>query len=90
MTNDSQVCDFKLPAGSSLQSTTQSSTCHSHSHDQDAGHSHSHSTPLSAAAQEHGHTHEIMDHPGKFTERDMPNHEGRDWKERAFTVGIGG
>lgn len=28
--------------------------------------------------------------PGKFAERDMPDYTGRNWTERAFTVGIGG
>ena len=28
--------------------------------------------------------------PGSFLGREMPIVEGRDWKERAFTVGIGG
>ena len=51
---------------------------HSHAHD---GHAHAH------GAQEHGHTHEHMDHPGKFTARELPNYEGRDWDERAFTIG---
>lgn len=27
---------------------------------------------------------------GKYSERDMPDYSGRDWTERAFTVGIGG
>jgi urease accessory protein len=27
---------------------------------------------------------------GKFSERDLPDYSGRDWTERAFTVGIGG
>jgi len=27
---------------------------------------------------------------GKFNERDLPDYSGRDWTERAFTVGIGG
>ncbi|MEM1109962.1 MAG: urease accessory protein UreG [Planctomycetota bacterium] len=35
------------------------------------------------------HTHEPMDHPGRFEERD-PAQEGRDYTQRAFTVGIGG
>ena len=60
---------------------------HSHSHDE-ASHSHSHDN--GNAAKDHGHTHEIMEHPGKFTMRDMPTYDKRDWKERAFTVGIGG
>ncbi|KZM21490.1 uncharacterized protein EKO05_0006171 [Ascochyta rabiei] len=54
---------------------------HSHSHD---GPSHSH------AAADHGHTHEILDGPGSFVGREMPIIEGRDWEDRAFTVGIGG
>jgi hypothetical protein len=56
---------------------------HSHSHD-DAPHSHA------AAAADHGHTHEILDGPGSFLGREMPIIEGRNWEERAFTVGIGG
>lgn len=60
---------------------------HSHSHDE---HSHDHSHEHSHAEDAHGHTHELMEHPGKFAERDLPDHSGRNWKERAFTVGIGG
>lgn len=54
---------------------------HSHSHD---GVSHSH------GGGDHGHTHEILDGPGSFLGREMPIIEGRNWEERAFTVGIGG
>jgi len=36
----------------------------------------------------HGHTHEHLDHPGHFHERELPL--DRDFKKRAFTVGIGG
>lgn len=54
---------------------------HSHSHD---GVSHSHATG------DHGHTHEILDGPGSFLGREMPIIEGRNWEERAFTIGIGG
>ncbi|KAJ3021884.1 hypothetical protein HKX48_007564 [Thoreauomyces humboldtii] len=50
-----------------------------HSHD----HSHDH------GGNDHGHTHEAMEHPGRYIERDSPLAH-RDWKERAFTVGIGG
>jgi hypothetical protein len=39
---------------------------------------------------QHGHTHEHLEHPGKFAERDLPDYSGRDWVERGFTVGIGG
>jgi len=56
---------------------------HGHSHPHvhgEHGHDHMH---------EHGHTHEQMDHPGLFHERRMPL-AGRDFKRRAFTVGIGG
>src|SRR6185503_5073284 len=35
-----------------------------------------------------GHTHEHLDHPGHFHDRDMPLH--RDFSRRAFTVGVGG
>ncbi len=35
-----------------------------------------------------GHTHEHLDHPGHFHDRDQPL--DRDFKQRAFTVGIGG
>ncbi len=51
-------------------------------------HSHSHSHDFNAI--EHGHSHEILDGPGSYILRDMPIVEGRDWNERAFTVGIGG
>jgi urease accessory protein len=36
----------------------------------------------------HGHTHEHLEHPGHFHERELPL--DRDFKRRAFTVGIGG
>ena len=35
-----------------------------------------------------GHTHEHADHPGHFHDRDLPL--DRDFKQRAFTVGVGG
>ncbi|XP_021366578.1 uncharacterized protein LOC110458925 [Mizuhopecten yessoensis] len=50
--------------------------------DANGGHAHSH-------GNEHGHTHEIMDGPGRYTDRDVPLTR-TDWIERAFTVGIGG
>ncbi|KAG9228518.1 urease accessory protein [Amylocarpus encephaloides] len=56
------------------------------SHSHDGGPSHSHDQP----AGDHGHTHEILDGPGSFMGREMPIIEGRNWSERAFTVGIGG
>ncbi|GMI38452.1 hypothetical protein TeGR_g5043 [Tetraparma gracilis] len=39
----------------------------------------------------HGHSHEHLEHPGNFSERDTAAPKpGRDYKERAFTVGLGG
>lgn len=74
------VCDVK--SGSNTIASMQE-----HSHPGSHSHSHSHG---GSSAVEHGHTHEIMDHPGKFGERDVPNYASRNWNERAFTVGIGG
>ncbi|XP_077998366.1 urease accessory protein UreG-like [Glandiceps talaboti] len=65
-----------IKAGYVGPSTHQHSHGHSHSHSHDHGH-------------EHGHTHEIMEDPGKYTDRDKPVTRGN-WKQRAFTVGIGG
>jgi urease accessory protein len=59
---------------------------HSHSHDGAHAHSHDHA----GSAVNHGHTHEILDGPGSYMGREMPIIEGRNWSERAFTVGIGG
>jgi urease accessory protein len=81
------VCDFKLAPGQGSAALEQQAQQHVHTHDSSsAPHSHHHGDP----AKEHGHTHEIMENAGKFSERDLPNHENRDWEERAFTVGIGG
>lgn len=60
-----------------------------HSHDGLAPHSHSHDGSGFSAA-EHGHTHEKLDGPGSYLGRELPLIEGRDWNDRAFTVGIGG
>ena len=57
-----------------------------HSHDGGAPHTHSHEFN----AAEHGHSHEILDGPGSFLGRELPIVEGRDWTDRAFTIGIGG
>ncbi|KAI2794643.1 putative urease accessory protein ureG-like [Penicillium oxalicum] len=57
-----------------------------HSHSHDGGIGHSHDDPFNG----HGHSHEILDGPGSYVNREMPLIEGRDWKDRAFTVGIGG
>lgn len=42
----------------------------------------------SGAPEGNGHTHEFMDHPGHFHDRQAPLH--RDFRQRAFTVGVGG
>ncbi|KAI9824580.1 MAG: hypothetical protein M1832_001670 [Thelocarpon impressellum] len=55
-----------------------------HSHDDAASHDHSHAAP------DHGHSHEILNGPGSYEGREMPIIEGREWRDRAFTVGIGG
>ena len=60
---------------------------HSHSHDGLSLHAHSHDGFNTA---EHGHSHEILHGPGSYAHREMPIITGRDWNERAFTVGIGG
>ncbi len=51
------------------------------------------STQLRARRRAHSHTHEHLDSPGDFNKREtgLPAHwRGRDWRQRAFTVGIGG
>ncbi|EEA22663.1 hypothetical protein TMatcc_001503 [Talaromyces marneffei ATCC 18224] len=64
------------------------STGHTHSHDNGLSHSHDGSDDFGG----HGHSHEIYDGPGSYINREQPlsQHEGRDWKDRAFTIGIGG
>ncbi|KAG7088398.1 hypothetical protein E1B28_012396 [Marasmius oreades] len=47
-------------------------------------HSHSHSQG------DHGHTHEHYTNAGRYSERDLPDFSGRNFKERGFTIGIGG
>ncbi|RYC60608.1 hypothetical protein CHU98_g5611 [Xylaria longipes] len=59
----------------------------SHSHDGVTSHTHSHD---GISAADHGHSHEILDGPGSFLGREMPIVEGRNWHDRAFTIGIGG
>ncbi|CAH7686836.1 urease accessory protein [Phakopsora pachyrhizi] len=69
---------FDIPQNQhQLRGTSIGSISHNHDHNHDHDH-------------DHGHSHEILDHPGKFLERDLPDFSGRDWSERAFTVGIGG
>lgn len=56
-------------------------------------HSHAHESGISHSHDDfggHGHSHDILDGPGSYLNREMPLIEGRDWKDRAFTIGIGG
>ncbi|CAN0488489.1 unnamed protein product [Ectocarpus sp. 12 AP-2014] len=74
---------------------------HGHGHDGDYGHGHSHAHgsghgkeehPVDSqnpTLAEHGHTHEHMDHPGFFADREPPQPD-RALAERSYTVGIGG
>ena len=55
-------------------------------------HSHAHAC-LPPRRRAHSHSHEHLDSPGDFNKREtgLPAHwRGRDWRQRAFTVGIGG
>ncbi|ERS94970.1 urease accessory protein [Sporothrix schenckii 1099-18] len=63
---------------------------HMHSHDGGITMHASHGHDFSVSAAEHGHSHEILDGPGSFLGREMPIVEGRNWEDRAFTIGIGG
>lgn len=74
-----------LPIANLLPLSNSSNMSATHSHD--AAHGHSHDGP---SAVEHGHSHEILDGPGSYLGREMPIIEGRNWNDRAFTVGIGG
>lgn len=82
-----QLVSGSLSLASPIPSNTRFAMSHSHTHE---GASHSHSHDGGFNAQEHGHSHEILDGPGSYVGREMPITEGRDWSERAFTVGIGG
>ncbi|GBE85244.1 CobW/HypB/UreG, nucleotide-binding domain-containing protein [Sparassis latifolia] len=66
-----------------LSASVTSQAPHSHTHEP-GGATHSH------GAGEHGHTHEHLENPGKYAERDMPNYSSRNFEERGFTIGIGG
>jgi urease accessory protein len=95
------VCKFtgNLSTGSNVPAA------HSHSHDHEsASHSHSHD-PAVEHGHTHEHLEHagiillvlssnlpVLIRPflGKFGERELPDYSGRDFKERGFTVGIGG
>jgi len=55
-----------------------------------SAHSHNSATHSHDNLPQHGHSHDILDGPGSYVGREMPLAEGRDWNERAFTIGIGG
>lgn len=50
----------------------------------------SHPHDHGAVLEDHGHSHEILHGPGSYLRREMPIVQGRNWSDRAFTVGIGG
>jgi urease accessory protein len=54
---------------------------HAHAHDHGHGHGH-------GLGHDHAHRHDHAEHPGVFEEREGPR--ARSYRERAFTVGIGG
>ena len=60
------VAQFSFPTGTSTNGAQAGAQAHSHSHDGDAGHSHSHGHDHSSGINEHGHTHEIMEHAGEL------------------------
>ncbi|CAO1628200.1 unnamed protein product [Jaminaea pallidilutea] len=75
-----RVCDVQLGGVGSTHASN------AHFHDgQSHTHSHSHD-----GAEAHGHSHPKMDNPGFFHERDLPDYSKRNWKERSFSIGLGG
>ncbi|WVQ70728.1 urease accessory protein UreG [Cryptococcus sp. DSM 104548] len=98
--NAAQSGEASAPASGTHHHTPSSfsgtSSVVSHSHDGSTHHEHGHGHFHDDGAgglwtpEEHGHTHEHLEHAGKFAERDMPDYSGRNWEERAFTIGIGG
>ncbi|KAI8835333.1 urease accessory protein ureG [Chytridium lagenaria] len=68
-----------IPQGAHTHDGVNFHTSHSHSH---ASHDH--------GPRDHGHTHDAMEHPGRYLERDAPLYNNRNWSDRGFTVGIGG
>lgn len=57
-----------------------------HSHDGGPSHAAHSLDPTNG----HGHTHDVLDGPGSYLQREMPIVHGRDFTDRAFTIGIGG
>lgn len=57
-------------------------SAHTHDGQPCGGHSHD--------GGDHGHTHEVLTGPGSYINREQPIVDGRDFNDRAFTVGIGG
>lgn len=81
--NEEKPCSFIRAGNISTSPEQHQHHHHDHHNDHSVPHEHSHS------ANEHGHTHEFMSNPGLWTERDKIVNRS-DWKQRAFTVGIGG
>mmetsp|Transcript_6133 Transcript_6133/g.25949 ORF Transcript_6133/g.25949 Transcript_6133/m.25949 type:complete len:270 (-) Transcript_6133:3154-3963(-) len=70
------LVDFVKPPSS------QGTGAGAHAH---GGHTHDH-----GGGVDHGHSHEAMENPGRYTERDEPVTIGRNFRERSFTIGVGG
>ena len=77
--------DHHFEAQQSLDMEFRGTHTHSYARSSIQSHTHSHEE-----AGGHGHTHEIWPNAGSFVNREKPIEVGRDWNERAFTVGIGG
>ncbi|KNC70804.1 hypothetical protein SARC_16662, partial [Sphaeroforma arctica JP610] len=54
-----------------------------------ASNAHAHVHDHAQAGGDHGHTHDIMENPGLYSDRDQPLGRG-DFSDRSFTVGVGG
>lgn len=75
------LCGLRRPLPASWSCSGSFGRVHVRGHADDRAHGHSHG---------HGHAHEHLEHPGFFTDREHPLWAERDWKSRAFTVGLGG
>ncbi|KAF5381222.1 hypothetical protein D9757_007847 [Collybiopsis confluens] len=79
-----RILTMNVPFINNLSSASSAHAEHTHTHNFDGGTSHTH------GLEDHGHTHEHLDHAGKFAERDLPDYSKRGFEERGFTIGIGG
>ncbi|KAJ3529238.1 hypothetical protein NM688_g7881 [Phlebia brevispora] len=85
-----RVCNLKSSRLFHSQRTVQRLLAGSATSQPAPTHSHEGGGPAHQHGGEHGHTHEHLDNPGKFSERDLPDYSLRNFEERGFTIGIGG